>query len=196
MLDATVVIATCNRSTALKATLQSLLRQQTPEAFTWEALVVDNNSTDDTKAVVESFARASDGRIRYLFEPLPGETVARNAAIAEAAGEVIAFTDDDVTLDPCWLANLVCGLRRSGRAAAGGVVGSFNLGDRPRVMTEGHPQGANLAIRASVLARLGGFRAVHDSLVGSGRRAEISEMCARLLNAGEQIVYLPDAIVA
>ena len=219
MLDATVIIATYNRSATLKAALASLVDQRTPPGFSWEALIVDNNSSDDTRAIVESFAAATAGRIRYLFEPRQGKTYALNTGIAAAHGDVLAFTDDDVTLDPDWLSRLVGGLKHYGCAAAGGVVVpvwrtppppwlemegayrmgavivSFNLGDAPCAVRDRLPLGANLAIAASALARVGAFRTDLGPTVDSAIRGEDSEICQRLLDAGERILYLPDAVV-
>ena len=66
-------------------------------------LVVDNNSSDQTREVVEEFADRYPGRFRYLFEPQPGKSYALNSGIREARGTVLAFIDDDVTVEPSWL---------------------------------------------------------------------------------------------
>ena len=65
-------------------------------------------SSEATRRLVER----RGGRARYVREGRPGLDWARNRAIAEAAGEVIAFTDDDVEVDPGWIRALVGGLRR------------------------------------------------------------------------------------
>jgi glycosyltransferase involved in cell wall biosynthesis len=219
MLDATIIIATYNRGATLQSALASLRAQRTPPGLSWEAIIVDNNSTDDTRTIIGSCEAETSGQIRYLFEPRQGKTWALNAAIREARGEILAFTDDDVTLDPSWLSRLVGGMRRLGCAAAGGavvpvwqtpapswletegpyrmgaVIVSFSLGDAPCAITTRLPLGANLAIAASVVRRLGAFRTDLGPTVGSEIRGEDSEICQRLLDAGERIVYLPDAIV-
>jgi glycosyltransferase involved in cell wall biosynthesis len=64
---------------------------------------VDNDSTDQTRDVVEDFSRRFPGRFRYLLEPYQGVSHAHNAGIRESRGEVVAFMDDDVIVDPEWL---------------------------------------------------------------------------------------------
>jgi glycosyltransferase involved in cell wall biosynthesis len=95
----TVGIATYNRASVLKETLGNL-KDVIPPKSQWELIVVDNNSTDDTKQVCDS-ALPSNGR--YLLEPARGVSNARNRVFAEAKGDLIVFTDDDAT--PCkkWL---------------------------------------------------------------------------------------------
>ena len=73
-----------------------------PEGVTWELLVVNNNSTDDTESVITSYENRLP--LRRLFEPSPGLSNARNHAIREAKGGLIIWTDDDVLVDSDWLA--------------------------------------------------------------------------------------------
>ena len=105
MLSVSVIVCTYNRSSVLADTLESFLHLRVPEGVGWELLVVDNNSKDQTREVVEGFA----GRLplRYLFEPRQGKTCALNLALKEAKGDLLLFTDDDVRLDPGWLASFV-----------------------------------------------------------------------------------------
>jgi glycosyltransferase involved in cell wall biosynthesis len=218
-IDVTVIIATYNRCRSLEQTLRSLARQQVAGGFTWEAIVVDNNSSDGTRGVVESLPETQRGRFRYVFEGRQGKTYALNTAIAQARGEILAFTDDDVTLDPAWLMTLVTRVRDGRCAGAGGrivpvwtdpkprwletegpyrlgaVIVSLDLGPHPCFFSDLLPLGANLAIRADVLERLGAFRTDLGPTVGSQIRGEDSEICERLLGAGERLLYVPDAIV-
>ena len=90
-----VVIATYNRADDLRETLKSLAGLQ-PDG-PWEVIVVDNNSPDDTRAVVIAKPRRrSPRRCRYLFEREQGRSPALNCGIRAAAGDIIATTDDDV----------------------------------------------------------------------------------------------------
>src|ERR1035441_3219398 len=102
----TVLLCTFNRCQSLSTALDSVIAQVLPESADWDVLVVDNNSSDQTRAVVEDFRRRYPGRIRYLFEPRQGLSRARNAGIRAARGEIIAFIDDDVIAAPTWLQNL------------------------------------------------------------------------------------------
>src|SRR5678815_492050 len=101
-LDISVVISTYNRASVLPAAIESILRQNAPEV-NYELIVVDNNSTDDTRQVVESF---SNRNVRYVFEAKQGPSHGRNAGIANARGRIIAFTDDDVRPAADWLSNI------------------------------------------------------------------------------------------
>ncbi|HEU0318605.1 MAG TPA: glycosyltransferase family 2 protein, partial [Solirubrobacteraceae bacterium] len=68
-----------------------------------EIIVVDNRPADGaTRRVVED-AAARDRRVRYVAEPRPGSSVARNRGAAETQAEIVAFTDDDVAVDALWL---------------------------------------------------------------------------------------------
>jgi glycosyltransferase involved in cell wall biosynthesis len=102
-LEISIVIATCNRSESLKDVLDSLLNQEISSNADWELIIVDNNSKDNTKELVESYIPKFQGKMRYLFEPKQGQSVARNTGIKSANGKIIAFTDDDVIVDKKWL---------------------------------------------------------------------------------------------
>ncbi len=103
-MDVSVVMSTYNRAPVLGGAIEALLAQDTGE-LSYEVLIVDNNSTDNTKQVIESYAQR-DGRIQYVFEKKQGVAYGRNAGIALTKGEYIAFCDDDVTVSPTWLRTL------------------------------------------------------------------------------------------
>src|SRR3954447_26920581 len=93
--EISVVLSTYTRGPLLESALRSVLAQQQPAAPAFELIVVDNNSTDGTSEIVERVA-AQDGGVRYVFVARQGLSHARNAAIVQAQGEFVAFTDDDV----------------------------------------------------------------------------------------------------
>ena len=97
-----VVIPTYNRSALLKKTLGSVLRARVPAGLRVKVIVVDNNSTDDTKAVISEIAQASNGRVSYVFEKQQGRSPALNAGIAAATGGLVGFIDDDEEIDESW----------------------------------------------------------------------------------------------
>src|SRR5713226_1139241 len=105
-MDLTVIICTWNRAKSLAVVLNSLEASQVPEGLTWEVLIVDNNSKDETRAVCESFIAKNPRRFRYLFHVTQGKTNALNAGIREAYSEILALTDDDLTVDPHWVAEI------------------------------------------------------------------------------------------
>lgn len=103
-MDVSVVLSTYNRARVVGAAIEALLAQETG-GLTYEVLIVDNNSTDNTKQVIESYAQ-QDCRVKYVFEGKQGVAYGRNAGIALTRGEYIAFCDDDVTVSPTWLRTL------------------------------------------------------------------------------------------
>ena len=75
---------------------------------------------DSTREVVEDFSRRHPGMFRHVFEPQPGKSFALNRGIGEARGNVLAFLDDDVTVEPTWLHNLTAPLKDKQWAGVGG----------------------------------------------------------------------------
>ena len=210
-LRVTVAICTYHRADLLRQTLEGLVRQDyPPDAF--EILVIDNNSPDDTRAVVASFAGATPAP-RWILETEQGLDHARNRAIAEATGEVIAFGDDDILVGPDWVRQLAAPLaadpgRRIG-CIGGEVIPIFPDGV-PDWVARGHsalafrrdagplpptqsPMGASLAIPRWVFAEHGRFSTALDrrgqSLLGGGD----SEMIRRVRAAGLEVWFAPAA---
>jgi glycosyltransferase involved in cell wall biosynthesis len=102
--DISVVVPTYNRRQLLAKTLESLVGQRAA-SVRYEVLVVDNNSSDDTRSVVETFIQRWSA-VRYLFEPRRGASHARNSGIAAASAPIVAFIDDDVEADSSWIRNI------------------------------------------------------------------------------------------
>ena len=122
MAQISVILCTYNRCQALARALESVGRSALPESTGWEVLVVDNNSTDQTRDVAAEFCRRYPDHFRYLFEPRQGKSHALNTGIAEARGAVLAFMDDDVTVEPTWLRNLTAPLLSGEWISCGGRV--------------------------------------------------------------------------
>lgn len=97
----TVAICTWNRAELLRQTVDSLSRMIVPEGLEWELLVVDNGCTDHTEAMLASWSARLP--LRTVRELAPGKSHALNRAVAEATGDYILFTDDDVLVDPTWM---------------------------------------------------------------------------------------------
>ncbi len=84
-MNITVILCTHNRSRELAASLASLAASQLPDSVEWEVLVVDNNSNDQTRTVVDDFARQYPGRFRDLFLTHPGKAFAPTAGVRESS---------------------------------------------------------------------------------------------------------------
>ena len=96
-----IVIPTFNRATDLRATLASLATLSVRSK--WEVIVVDNNSTDDTRSAVEEAAPTFPVELVYQFEATQGRSAALNAGIRRSRGDIIVTTDDDVRVPVDWL---------------------------------------------------------------------------------------------
>src|ERR1700682_4126309 len=115
---ATVLVCTHNRAPHLRQTLEAMLAMNAVPDCDVEITVVDNTSTDNTPAVVAEPARDSRIPVTYLHEPRQGKSFALNRGLAEARGDIVALTDDDVLPAADWL-----GRRGADPACArGGVV--------------------------------------------------------------------------
>ena len=125
-----VIIATYNRAESLRETLAALARLATKEE--WELIVVDNNSTDHTRKVVEDAAGQFPVELRYLFEPEQGKCAALNQAIPASRGEIIATIDDDAFAETDWLDRAAEGLERFDCDFVGGKVLPVWGGSQPR----------------------------------------------------------------
>ncbi|MFB2922232.1 hormogonium polysaccharide biosynthesis glycosyltransferase HpsE [Aerosakkonema funiforme] len=106
MLDFTVAIPTYNGESRLPDVLERLKTQINTEIFVWEIIVVDNNSTDNTKKVVEDYQKnwPQAYPLKYCFEPQQGLCFGRQTAVEEAKGKFIGFIDDDNLPNPDWVA--------------------------------------------------------------------------------------------
>ena len=113
-MDISVVMSTYNRSSVLGQALDALTAQDAG-GLSYEVITVDNNSADSPRQVVESYSQR-DRRIRYVLETKQGVAYGRNAGIAVARGEYIAFCDDDVVVRPDWLRNSHAALLRMFRS--------------------------------------------------------------------------------
>ena len=111
-LSASLAIATQRRPEGLATAVRSLFRQTGVELARLELVVVDNDAVPSARALVEALAGEAPFPVRYIHEPAAGVANARNAALAAASGDLIAFLDDDEEAAPAWLAALIEAQRR------------------------------------------------------------------------------------
>jgi hypothetical protein len=124
-----VVMPTYNRSAVLPRAIASVRSQQYRH---WELLIVDDGSDDDTRDVI---AAIDDDRVRVLRVDHRGVCAARNLALAESAGEVIAYLDDDNTMHPLWLKSVAWTFTL--RPDVDVLYGAFVVDDHQRAVREG-----------------------------------------------------------
>jgi GT2 family glycosyltransferase len=211
-----VVIATYNRAPLLAECLEHLSRQHfAPDD---EVIVVDNGSTDDTPTVIADARRAFAVPVRQLVERTPGKSHAMATGVADARGDVFAFTDDDVDVAADWVDEIRRVMNDPGIALAGGPVtprwqtsppvwlraavdaygrlaaplGLLNYGSESFPLGPRTVLGANLVVRAEVLQKLGGYVSHLGKLRGTLLSGEDHELCVRVQAAGFRAVYWPE----
>jgi GT2 family glycosyltransferase len=219
-VDVSVVICTHNRADLLEMLLSSAKSLRVARDLSWEFLIIDNNSRDDTRAILARHEGALP--LRYELEEQVGKTCALNRALGSSKGKLLLFADDDVVLPTNWLAAFVeraqlspefgwfggrvkpdwngsppAWFREETAPALSGYFGDYDLGDRSRPYTELDklPLGASLAIRRTVFDKVGGFRidlGPRGRLRGVG---EETEFLQRAVAAGFPGYYLADAPV-
>lgn len=210
-----VIVCTRDRLAMLEQCLASLAAQTSPPG---QIVVVDNSADGNAAPLC-----AGRPGVTYVHEPRPGLSIARNAGLAVARGEFIAFTDDDVELHDDWCGEIVRAFAGGADAVTGLVLpavldteaqrafelqlGGFTQRFQPLVFDTGFldatrhmgPQvwrigaGANMAFRRASIAGLGGF----DERLGAGASgcSEDSEFWYRILAAGGVCLYEPRAVV-
>ncbi|MEO9874659.1 MAG: glycosyltransferase family 2 protein [Anderseniella sp.] len=110
VLDVTIAVCTRDRSAQLERLLESFCHLEIPPATSWEVLVVDNGSVDDTPQLLERFTERLP--LRCINEPTYGISSARNRAFAATEAEFIVCTDDDCIVPTDWLVNFLTAASR------------------------------------------------------------------------------------
>lgn len=204
-MDFTVIVVTYNRADVLRDTLAALSRVSYDGG--WQVLVVDNNSTDRTREVVEALRRDFPVDLQYRFVPEPGKYGALNEGILAAGGRFIAATDDDAYPEPDWLTEAARGFAgyacdfvggpvhpvwRSDPpdwlnprdAISGKVLGLQDHGATPLEYGAGissWPLGVNVAYRRDAFERAGMFDARLGRVAGTAQEpgaARVAPSCA------------------
>lgn len=214
-LDASIVFATRDRSPQLRRTLDAY-RELDTEGISWELIVIDNNSQDDTNDVLESAAASLP--LTHLFVSEPGQNRARNIALEKLCSDLVVFTDDDALPDPgCLSAYIGAAQRWPDEAIFGARIDPDFPPDTPEWLkdpgfkyastmfghyapsaTEGpvkrHPYGPSFAVRRSALA---GHR--FDEHLGPQPGAYAmggeGDFLRRLAGDRYQFIHVPDARV-
>ncbi len=216
MTGITLAIPTYNRARLLRQTLESLSRVSVPGGLQVELVIINNNCTDNTPAVVSEMAPRLPFPVRVVFEPKPGLNQGRNRALREAAFEHVVYFDDDVNVVPEWLDGYREAVERLEAECVVGPVRPSYEQKPPAYMTPvileslvsaysvrgdtlkqlpgdvAHEvPGCNFGVSKAVAVEVGGFSTGLDRM-GSGLLAGgDSEFGARLVKAGKRIVYQP-----
>ncbi len=208
--DISIVVCTYNRAGQLRGALASLYNLATDGCFSYEIVVIDNASTDETPQAIAAAAAESKNPLRAVRETEQGIVPARNRGIREARGRWIAFFDDDQLADPRWLVELYLGaIERRCRVVGGTVLLALPAGctrqldpavrmllgeavhAREPVRYGGRviPGCGNLMIERTVFDQVGVFqRTIHG-------RGEDTDLFTRIEAAGIEAWYLPAAVI-
>jgi glycosyltransferase involved in cell wall biosynthesis len=211
--SASVMVCTYNRAPFLRKALDALCAMSLPPHAKVELVVVDNNSTDDTRAVIASAAAKSPIPVVAVHEKRQGKSFALNRGLEFASGDILALTDDDVIPAPDWLSRIVADFRARDvtfvfgkvlpwwdrtpppellipRAQAiWGPLAIVDYGDeptdyRPELPGQRLPIGANLAFRREVIQAIGAWRTDLGKVNNTLISGEDHEIFMRLRRAG------------
>ncbi|HEX6983250.1 MAG TPA: glycosyltransferase [Balneolaceae bacterium] len=216
--DVTFIICTYNRAAYLDDTLRSLLQDVSPN-LNFELLIIDNNSQDNTQAIIQKYQSQNkdDEVIRYFKEPQQGLSYARNRGIKEALATRVVFLDDDIhagkSLIPAWVSFFS---EKPDAVAAGGkihvqfddprpkwmshfllpLLGYHDLGNSLKKYPKNkYPFGGNMGFKKSIFEDIGLFD------IELGRKGKIlnageeKELFQRIRSESRDIYYLPDAFL-
>lgn len=217
-VDVSIVLSTYNRSAGVVRALEALLRQS-GEDLRYEVIVVDNNSTDNTRGVLDRLIAENPNKLRYVFEARQGLSYGRNAGIVNAKAGIIAFTDDDVQAASDWVYQIKTGFAsHEGIEYIGGKVLPQWPGEPPAWLTRSHWAplalldygdspffigtdrrlclvGANFAFRRRAFEQVGLFNTEFQRVKASVGSLEDHEMLIRLWNRNLRGLYSPKLIV-
>ena len=212
-----VLICTWNRPDGIRRALEGLAEQTLP-SNEFEVVVVDNNSTDNTREVVQSLTGRVPYPLHYILESRQGKCWALNTGIAAASADIVACLDDDCVPEPGWLAEIQRGFERPEVALLGGscpsVFSDAVCGDPYRlflanrffgdfapydefteILNKNLPLGMNLAFRKEVAGAVGGF----DVRLGPRPEAHLGREETSFIRAaqraGFRVFYTPSAVV-
>jgi glycosyltransferase involved in cell wall biosynthesis len=203
-----VIVCTRDRPQQLERCLYSFEEAIAPTGI-WELFVVVNDSSDKTLEVVDRFLKRRSLPLKYCFESTPGLSRARNQGIRRAAGEILAFADDDCLVSPSWLTAILNEFNKDAclRVLAGRVeradvndlpIGIRTFSDRLTISSFSQIMerliGCNMAFRREVFKSIGMF----DTQLGAGTptgSAEDTDIFYRAVKAGIKTCYVPEVFL-
>lgn len=198
--NVSVVVPTRNRGSVLRENAQAILSQDYDD---YEVVYCDDGSTDDTAEILERLASESGGRLRFVVGEGCGPGPARNAAVAEARGEFLLFTDDDTVPPDDWISSMMRCREAYGCDALSGGFKPFSMegsverylhyrmaitfGDAPKLVRAAPMM--NFLISRELFLKIGGFS--REPLTA----LEDWDFCHKLRDAGLTIQYDPASSV-
>lgn len=214
----TVIICTYNRAKYIGPLLESLAANDLAKSE-YEILLVDNNCTDNTRAICDAFAAAhKDVWFRYVVEPEQGLSAARNKGIKEAKGDIIVYVDDDALVDAHYLRDYAEWFAAHPETMACGgpieplyeteepkwmspytkalLTAWMNYGDKVREYPKGrYPGGGNAAYRKEVFDKVGLFNTALGRKGGNLMGSEEKDIFDKMHALHMQVLYLPTPVL-
>ena len=210
----TIAICTYNNAECLGKVLESITKIRS-EDISYEILIVDNNSTDRTKDVYEYYRDKYGDKLRYVFEEKQGLSFARNRALDEAKGEIVSYLDDDVIVDPGWLAAVNSAFINYNASLVGGksylifpndppewlapkwesCLSKLDYGEEVLIGTDKDIYGLNYSLLRKAALDAGGFNTEIGRIGKKLFSYEEVDMQNKITANGGIVVYEPKAIV-
>ena len=212
-VDLSLLVCTYNRSEDLRELIETALAQETEGRFSYEVVVVDNNSTDNTRAVVEEFLSAGHENLRYLFEAKQGKSHALNTGLQAVRGWAYVITDDDFVLPTDWARGIYDGLTKNPDVSfVSGKVLPLWQGECPDWLTNQHWSALAMAdygeeqfitdesnqicllacaFRVADVKAVGGYHGELGPQKGRTGATEDLDLLIRLWKSGRKGLYLP-----
>jgi glycosyltransferase involved in cell wall biosynthesis len=214
--DISIIICSYNRAKILAKTLESYSMLERPVDTKIELLIIDNNSSDETPQIVNHFIQQHPD-VRYVFEPQPGLSHARNTGMKESRSNIIAYVDDDVIFDSAWLIEVVQIFQDYPEASCmgGKIIPQFEIG-RPDWLTDDMlvyygstssgnivkwilypeiPFGGNMAFKRTVFNKIDMFNPNLGRKKKNLLSNEECELFWRINQAGLKVIYNPKALI-
>ncbi|MBO4621864.1 MAG: glycosyltransferase family 2 protein [Paludibacteraceae bacterium] len=213
-----VIICTYNREKYIRPLLESLAANDLPKNE-YEILLVDNNCTDNTRAICGEFSKDHPGlTFRYMTEPEQGLSAARNKGIREAKGNILLYVDDDALVDSHYLRDYAEFFASHPETMATGgpispsyetaepdwmspytralITGWMDYGKRVRTYPKGrYPGGGNAAYRKEVFEKVGLFNTNLGRKGGNLMGSEEKDIFDKMHAQGMQVLYLPQPVL-
>lgn len=213
-----IIICSYNRANYIEAAFDSLYNQSSGlESF--ETIIVDNNSTDNTADVFKNWrANHTNGSFTYLTESKQGASFARNTGAANAKGQWLCFMDDDAIANSNYVENIIKHIETKPAVVGFGgriipkyipsepkwmsyyvssLVGNFDYAATACAFENGkYPLESNMIVRKDVYDTIGGFNTALPGVVGTLRiGGEGKELFYKILALGHTIYYDPSICV-
>ena len=209
-----IIICSYNRASYISDALTSLYNQSS-ELDNFEVIIVDNNSTDNTKEVYAIWRQTNtNGQFTFISETKQGASFARNTGATIAKGEWVCFMDDDAVATPNYVENILKHIQNKPDAVGFGgriipkyipsepkwmsyyvssLVGNFDYAPIACAFENGkYPLESNMIVKKSVYDQIGGFNVNLPGVVGTLRiGGEGKELFYKILALGHIIYYDP-----